>query len=48
MAMKRWPRTGGVLPGLGILPALLLFVSWAPPAVAADRQVIAEEFTNNG
>ncbi len=47
MAMTRWLRVGGVLPGLALFSAFVLFASWGLPAMAAERQVIVEEFTNN-
>ena len=47
MAPKRWPGAGGAQPRLGLSPALLVLVSWGLPAVAAEHQVIVEEFTNN-
>jgi hypothetical protein len=47
MMTNHGPRAARVLLGFGLLPALLLFASWGLPAVAAERQVIVEEFTNN-
>jgi hypothetical protein len=47
MAMTIWRRAARVLPGRGLMSALLLVAWWGLPGVAAERQVIVEEFTNN-
>jgi hypothetical protein len=33
--------------GAWLVPALVVVAAWALPAVAADRVVICEEFTDN-